>query len=516
MTGADGSGWQPLTQPPDGGGQAPGGQPTRTGPSRLTTTGRLIGSGFGRLARVHALLVSSDALVAVALAGSLFFSIPTGEARGRVALYLLLTMAPFAIVAPIIGPTLDRLRSGPRWMVIASAAGRVVVCLLMIGDLDGLLLFPEAFLFLVLSKTYQVAKSALVPAVVATDGELVEANSRLQLIAGIAGFVAALPGLALNEWVAPEATLVLAAAVSGVAVLAGTRLPNEPVRPGSEAPAALAELQRTGIVLGGTAMGVLRGIVGFLTFLLAFDLRGGGDDGPIPVGLALGRAVRVAAGFDPAGTGGPPGAPAWHFGVVIALSVVGGLAGALLAPVVRRVATEERILQGSLLVSAIAALVAAARGGLFGAAMLAVAVAAASTAGKQAFDAIVQRDAPDAHRGNSFARFEARFQVIWVIGGFLPVVVPIPARLGFLVVAGVAGFALFTYLAGLHAADQARRGTAQSAGSDGSGRSMRASQSPGASTSAGVGSSRSERQSRSSVSQPSRSMTPSTNRAPRS
>ena len=44
-------------------------------------------------------------------------------------------------------------------------------------------------------------------------------------------------------------------------------------------------------------MGVLRGIVGFLTFLVAFDLRGGGDDGPIPVGLAIGRAVRVAAGL---------------------------------------------------------------------------------------------------------------------------------------------------------------------------------------------------------------------------
>ena len=126
-------------------------------------------SGFARLARVHALLVSSDALVAVALAGSLFFSIPTGEARGRVALYLLLTMAPFAIVAPIIGPALDRMRGGARWMVIATAAGRIVVCAFMVGDLDRLLLFPEAFLFLVLSKTYQVAKSALVPAVVTTD-----------------------------------------------------------------------------------------------------------------------------------------------------------------------------------------------------------------------------------------------------------------------------------------------------------------------------------------------------------
>ncbi len=460
--------------------------------------------------------MSSDALVAVALAGSLFFSIPTGEARGRVALYLLLTMAPFAIVAPIIGPTLDRLRSGPRWMVIATAAGRIVVCAFMVGDIDGLLLFPEAFMFLVLSKTYQVAKSALVPSVVATDLELVEANSKLQLIAGLAGFAAAVPGLALNEWVGPEATLLLAAVVSAVAVFAGVRLPNDTVEHEPEPPAASAELQRTGIVLGGSAMGVLRGIVGFVTFLLAFDLRGGGEDGPIPVGLALGRAVRVAAGFDPAGTGAAAGAPAWHFGVVIGLSVVGGLVGAVFAPVLRRMATEERMLQGSLLVTGIAALVAAGRGGLFGAAMLALAIAGASTAGKQAFDAIVQRDAPDAHRGSSFARFEARFQVIWVIGGFLPVIVPIPARLGFLLVAGVAGFALFTYLAGLHAAEQVTSGRRGRRQPSESGSSMRASHSPGASTSAGVGSSRSDRHSRSSASHPSRSMTPSTNREPRS
>ncbi len=518
VTGAEGSGWRPLDEP----------KGDRRRPSGDPGAGRPIGSRFARLARVHALLVCSDALVAVALAGSLFFSIPTGEARGRVALYLLLTMAPFAIVAPIIGPTLDRLRSGARWMVIATAAGRIVVCAFMVGDLDRLLLFPEAFLFLVLSKTYQVAKSALVPTVVATDLELVQANSRLQLIAGIAGFVVALPGLALNAWVGPEATLILAAVVSAVAVFAGTRLPKESVETGPEPPAATAELQRAGIVLGGSAMGVLRGIVGFLTFLLAFDLRGGGEDGPIPVGLAIGRAVRVAAGFDPAGTGAPAGAPTWHFGVVIGLSVVGGLIGAVFAPILRRVATEERILQGSLVVTAIGALVAAGRGGLLGPAMLALTVAGASTAGKQAFDAIVQRDAPDAHRGSSFARFEARFQVIWVIGGFLPVIVAIPARLGFLVVAGVAGFGLFTYLSGLHAAAAAKAAVPRQPGpgdsgesgepgaSGEAGRSTRASQSPGASTSAGVGSSRSDVQSRSSAPQSSRSMTPSTNRDPRS
>ena len=42
--------------------------------------------------------------VAISLAGTLFFTVPTGEARGQVALFLGLTMLPFAIVAPLIGP----------------------------------------------------------------------------------------------------------------------------------------------------------------------------------------------------------------------------------------------------------------------------------------------------------------------------------------------------------------------------------------------------------------------------
>ena len=56
--------------------------------------------------------VAGDALIALALAGSLFFDIDPNAARWKVALYLALTMAPFAVVAPLIGPALDRLGAG--------------------------------------------------------------------------------------------------------------------------------------------------------------------------------------------------------------------------------------------------------------------------------------------------------------------------------------------------------------------------------------------------------------------
>ena len=69
-----------------------------------------------------------------------------------------------------------------------------------------------------------------------------------------------------------------------------------------------------------------------------------------------------------------------------------------------------------------------------------------------AFDSLVQRDAPDANRGRSFARFELRFQIVWVVGAVIPVLITIPLTVGFLVIAAVAGFALFTYVAGQRAA----------------------------------------------------------------
>jgi hypothetical protein len=110
---------------------------------------------------------------------------------------------------------------------------------------------------------------------------------------------------------------------------------------------------------------------------------------------------------------------------------------------------EERILQIVLAATAVAGLLAAWAGGIAAAAALALCVGLAASSGKLAFDSVVQRDAPDANRGRSFARFETRFQLTWVVGAFLPVVITIPMAVGFLVIAAAAAFAVISYLAGL-------------------------------------------------------------------
>ena len=106
------------------------------------------------------------------------------------------------------------------------------------------------------------------------------------------------------------------------------------------------------------------------------------------------------------------------------------------------------MLLGSLALGVLSALVAGISGGLEGLTILAGGVALTSAVGKLAFDSLVQRDAPDANHGRTFARFEARFQVAWVVGAFLPVALPIPARLGSLLVAAVIGFAFVSFIVG--------------------------------------------------------------------
>ena len=59
-------------------------------------------SPFRRLARTHALMAMGDASMYGALAGSVLFNLSPDAQREKVLLYLLVSVAPFAVVAPAI------------------------------------------------------------------------------------------------------------------------------------------------------------------------------------------------------------------------------------------------------------------------------------------------------------------------------------------------------------------------------------------------------------------------------
>ena len=229
-------------------------------------------SPFTRLAATHVAATASEAFVTVALAGTLFFTVSPASARPRVALFLVLTMAPFALVAPVLGPLMDRARSGRRLFVVLTCAGRAVLAWLMSGHPDSLLLFPEAFGILVLSKGYQVAKSSIVPSVIEDDESLVEANSRLALVAVLGSFVGGLPAAGVLQLFGGDWALRMAAVLYTVAALTAMKLPRAVPRPPERADLARAELRGATVLLAASAMAALRAGVGFLTFFLAFAL----------------------------------------------------------------------------------------------------------------------------------------------------------------------------------------------------------------------------------------------------
>ncbi|WP_297008781.1 MFS transporter [uncultured Corynebacterium sp.] len=128
-----------------------------------------------------------DAVLAVSLAGTLFFSATTGESRGSVAAYLLVTIAPFAVLAPVIGPLLDRIRTGRRLAMSLTFAGRVVLATVLLQNFDSWLLYPAALGMLVLSKSYGVLKSSVTPRLAPENLDLVRANARLMITGHIGG-----------------------------------------------------------------------------------------------------------------------------------------------------------------------------------------------------------------------------------------------------------------------------------------------------------------------------------------
>ncbi len=407
--------------------------PRRPSPAGPTDSRFAEPTPFARLAITHAASICGDVCLTVSLAGSLFFSVSPGQSREKVLLYLIITMAPFAVIAPLLSPLLDRIRGGRRLMIFITCAARGVLCLFIAryvnaSGAEALLIYPLAFGLLVAQKTYSIARSALVPSLVSGERELVGANSRLAIISVVGGLVGGLPAVGIYRFFGAEGSLILAALVYAVAAMLSWQIPRvEQEKAGPDTELEKEELHAPSIILAGSAMGLLRGAVGFLTFFLAFGLRDNDE-------------------------------AAWIFGLVLVVSGIGGFLGNLVAPQLRKINREEVILAGSLVLPAVGCLFAARSASLAMTTFGALLVAAGAAAGRVAFDSLLQRDAPDAIRGRSFARFETRFQITWVVGALIPVAIP-PVyqdlRIGLFALAIGLGFAGLSYIGGMRAAREA-------------------------------------------------------------
>ncbi|MEU1486365.1 MFS transporter [Streptomyces sp. NPDC005752] len=425
-------------------------------------------SGLGKLIELHAVNGAGDVMITVALASTVFFSVPTDEARGRVALYLAVTMAPFTLLAPVVGPLLDRLPHGRRAAMAGAMFARAVLAITMSGAVatGGLELYPAALGVLVCSKAYGVVRSAVVPRLLPPRFSLVKANSRVTLAGLLATGVAAPIGAGLQSIGSAWPLYGACAIFLGGTVLAFT-LPHkvdsakgerkarlvvpheETARPvvtgartkggrsgstrigrrgGREKPPGLRSVGPS-VLHGLQANAAHRALSGFLIFFLAFLLREhplAGQSAAVSLGI-----VGVAAGTGNA-CGTAVGSWLRARGPEVIVATVLGLA--------LGVAVLAAVFFSTLMVAALAA------------------VAGFTQAlSKLSLDAMIQRDVPEEVRTSAFARSETLLQMSWVVGGAIGIALPLNGVLGMSVAAGLLALGAAASVRGLLGA--ARRGS---------------------------------------------------------
>jgi MFS transporter len=367
-------------------------------------------SGLSRLIELGAVNAAGDTAFAVSLAGTVFFAVPSEQARDRVALFLLLTMAPFALMAPLIGPILDRFRHGRRWAIGATLGLRAFLVWSLAASISGsssAWLYPAALGCLVASKAYGVTRASAVPRLLPKEITLVTANSRISL-AGVAGATIGAGIAGAFAAIGPQWSLRWAALVYTVGLILAIRLPSKVDSPAGEITGTAGHEARRRAITAAVARGIrcnlgLRFVSGFLTMYLAFLLRDkpiSGIDGAVAAG-----AVIAAAGIG---------------------NSLGTLVGSLL-----KARKPEAVVLVVLLADATVAVCVAVLYGFPILIALGLVAGVCSSLGKLSLDAMIQRDVPETVRTSVFARSETVLQLAWVIGGGCGIVLPLIPRLGF-------------------------------------------------------------------------------------
>ena len=370
------------------------------------------GWAFRRLAISHAANVAGDTLIALALAETLFFSVPTAEARGNVVSFLLLTLAPFAVIGPLLGSMFDRVPRSHRAGLSFGSIGRAVLAIAMIRSNAELVMLSLVFGMLVLSRIYGISRSSILPAALPEATALVAANARLARIGIFAsGLIvpvgAGLIALLGNTYALAAATLLFGwSAVAALGLRLDLRAPTRPV--GEEVDAqdtsARSPASRRAIRHARIATAIVRLLNGYLLLLVAFALR------DTEQSMASFGALLLAAGAG--------------FGL-----------SSYLAQFLARRLREEPMVVAALALEAGAAFIGAHVFGVWASAALALFAGLAWGTAKFGYDGLLHASVAPDERGKTFTHSETLFQLAWVLGAVIPVLLPVPVTLG-LVLAG--------------------------------------------------------------------------------
>ena len=382
--------------------------------------------GMVRLFDLHAVSCAGDTLIAIGLAGTIFFNVPLGEARSKVALYLLITMVPFALLAPVVGPLLDHFRHGRRYALAVTMLGRAFLAYVISDNLLGWGLYPAAFGVLALSRAYGVARSAAVPRLLPKDIGLSQVGARASVYGTFAGAVVAPIGLAAF-WFGPQWPLRVAFLIFLVGVVISLRLPP---RADSDPPEAVPRPLRTilrlrrgedrplsGKLVVATLIGSasFRCLYGFLLLYFAFAVKAGS------LGTTLfGRDI------------GSQGAVALVGGALAVGTFMATAVGTRL-----RIRRPTALQSSGLTITAGVAVLTAIFFTLPMVALLSLVASIFSGISKLTVDASIQERVPERLRASAFAHSETVLMIAWVVGGAVGII-PLDGRLGVSVMAAFA------------------------------------------------------------------------------
>jgi MFS family permease len=398
---------------------------------RLTHAGGAGRTGLGRLIELSIGNSAADALVTVAMASTVFFGVPVGEARGPVALYLVITMIPFALVAPFVGPILDKLRSGRRYVMAGTLFGRGLLCFAMaaaVGPGDLVTLFAGALGVLVLSKAFNVSRAAIMPNVLPAGISLVSANARVALFSLVTAGITVPICVGLTAWLGSAVMLRVAMVAFLLVGVFAVRLPRHVDSPELEdeeqegRPHRWRTLLNVGPAVAEALLAnvAVRLFSGFLLFFLLFLVQ----DQSVP------WMADKNTFFDVPKT----------IGLLALAAGLGGLVGAAVANWTRNHSPQLTVLFTLGLVS-VTTVVSALLFGIWTAVAISLVAAFSQELGKLALDAIVQREIGEEVRSSTFGVVEAMLQLAWVFGGLVGLL--------FSLVDPAAGFITFAALTSL-------------------------------------------------------------------
>jgi hypothetical protein len=381
-------------------------------------------TGMMRLFDLHAASCAGDTLITIGLAGTIFFNAPLGEARAKVALYLLITMVPFALLAPVVGPLLDHFRHGRRYALAATFLGRAFLAWLISDYIHGFGLYPAAFGVLALSRAYGVARSAAVPRLLPPGLGLSQVGARASVYGTVAGAAAAPIGAAAF-WFGPQWPLRVASVVFLVGMVTSLRLPPKADSdPPEIAPRPLravgfrrGEKALAGRLVWATLTGAstTRALYGFLLLFLAFAVKAGHLD-TVVVGVEVGDqgALAVVAG-------------ALAVGTFLATAVGTRL----------RIRRPAALQSNGLIIVAGLGVLATVRYSLTMVTVVCLVTAAMSGISKLSVDATIQERIPERLRASAFSHSETILMLAFVAGGAIGLI-PMSGRVGIGVAAGIA------------------------------------------------------------------------------